>query len=138
MNIKFVGAMLLSVMVLAGCRAATVVQIENETYAVPASASASGLTLNDYKVAIIRAGVQRGWQFEEQGPGEMIGTINVRGKHTAKVRVLYDTSAFSIIYLDSTDLNYDAEVNEIHPNYNSWVQNLRQDIQAQVSLAKLG
>ncbi len=31
-------------------------------------------------------------------------------------------------YADSENLDYDAEKNEIHRNYNSWVQNLRGDI----------
>lgn len=136
MNVKLLGALLLSAIVLSGCRAEPVLTIQNETFAVPAAANPQTLTLDDYKNAIIRAGASRGWVFADDGPGAMTGTVVVRGKHTAKVRVVYDEQAFSILYLDSNQLNYDAERKEIHPNYNSWVRNLRNDIQTQVTLAK--
>jgi hypothetical protein len=136
MKLKLAGAILLSTLVLAGCRAEPVLNIQNEPFALTAAADPQTLTLDDYKNAIIRAGAARGWAFSDDGPGAMIGTVVVRGKHTAKVRVLYDEKAFSIVYLDSNQLNYDASRGEIHPNYNSWVRNLRNDIQTQITLAK--
>jgi hypothetical protein len=54
-------------------------------------------------------------------------TLYIRD-HMAKVDIRYDTSVFSITYADSDNLKYNAEKNKIHRNYNSWVQNLRGDI----------
>ncbi len=137
MNLKILGAALVSILVLSGCRSEPLQNIENVAFAVPTSTAAQGLTLDDYKAAIVRAGAQRGWVFSDQGTGEMIGSVVVRGKHSAKIRVLYNESAFSIVYIDSAQLNYDAERKEIHPNYNHWVRNLRNDIQKQIALAKV-
>ena len=49
----------------------------------------------------------------------------------AKVRIGFDKTEFSIVYADSTNLNYDGT--SIHYNYNRWVNNLRQDILREVS-----
>jgi hypothetical protein len=98
----------------------------------PAVATTS-LSRADYKNAIIRAGTQRGWTFQDAGPGHLIGNLAVRGKHFATVDVLYDTESFTINYRDSRNLEYDPATRQIHPNYNSWVQNLQQEIQAEVT-----
>ncbi len=53
------------------------------------------------------------------------------GKHTATVDIAYDTKTFSIVYLDSYNLNYNVErsITYIHPNYLVWVNRLKNDIQ---------
>jgi len=136
MNIKIVAAFLLMTIALGGCRTAPLQVIESEAFVTPAVSSPRVLTADDYKNAIIRAGANRGWSFAEESPGNLIGTINIRSKHSAKVRVLFDQTAFSILYIDSSQLNYDAETGQIHPNYNKWVLNLRRDIQAEITRTK--
>ena len=71
---------------------------------------------------IRRAGAGLGWVMESRGPGLMRGILNLRG-HQAVVDIPYDNQRFSIRYAGSSNLNYDGT--SIHPNYNSWVQNLR-------------
>jgi hypothetical protein len=117
---------------VAGCRAETVYNPTDVAYA-PAATQTRALSRNDYKNAIIRAGTQRGWTFQDAGPGHLVGNIAVRGKHFATVDVFYDTEEFTINYKDSRNLEYDPATGKIHSNYNSWVTNLQQEIQAEVT-----
>ena len=77
---------------------------------------------------IRRAGASLGWIMEQQRPGQMRGTLNLRS-HQAVVDIPYDTRRFAIRYASSTNLDYNGAV--IHRNYNSWVQNLQNAIMAQ-------
>ncbi len=54
---------------------------------------------------IKRAGASLRWVMQEQRPGLMRGTLNLR-THQAVVDVPYDTRRFSIHYVSSIDLNY--------------------------------
>ena len=80
--------------------------------------------------AIWSAGKQLGWRMEEVRPGEMTGTLKLRS-HVAVVAILYDASRFSITYKDSTNLMQSD--GEIHRNYNNWIHNLEQRIQAEAA-----
>ncbi len=136
----FVAAALAAAMAVSACASggARTAPIENVQEA-PYGASVSGarsLSLTEYENAIIRAGAGRGWVFQREAPGHLVGTVEVRGKHTAVVDVYFNTKDFSIVYKDSTNLNYNAEKHVIHPNYNSWVSLLEQDIRKQVQIAR--
>lgn len=85
-------------------------------------------TLSQRADQIRRAGAGLGWRMEQQGPGLVRGTLNLR-THQAVVDIPYDTQRFLIRYVSSTNLDYDGQV--IHRNYNSWVQNLQRAIMAQ-------
>jgi hypothetical protein len=102
-------------------------------FAVPPTTVKKVLTMEDYKNAIILGGSQRGWTFEEAGPGHLVGNLAVRNKHFATVDVYFDTKSYSISHKSSQNLNYNAGRNEIHPNYNSWIRNLESEIQAQIT-----
>lgn len=123
---------------IAGCRAAPLYTAEDIAFAAAPVATSRSYTLDDYRGAIIRAGAKRGWTFTEQAPGHLVGNVAVRAKHFATVDVLFDTETFSIRHKESRNLNYNASRNEIHPNYNSWVSLLQQDIQAEITLMKAG
>jgi hypothetical protein len=122
----------LAALAVGGCRTAPIYNPTDIAYA-PAATSGRSLSRSDYRNAIIRAGAERGWTFEDAGQGHLIGNLAVRGKHFATVDVFYDSDSFTINYRDSRNLNYDAAKREIHPNYNSWVTNLQQDIQAEIA-----
>lgn len=83
--------------------------------------------------AIIRAGQTLGWQITPMAPGKAEGVLVLR-RHRAVVEITYDTSAFSINYKDSLNLDYDGQDNTIHSNYNGWIRNLEKAIRAQVSV----
>ncbi|MEM6906717.1 MAG: hypothetical protein AAF568_12555 [Pseudomonadota bacterium] len=128
---KFLAAAGLALL-LAGCRAEPLQNIEASAFG-PATAERQ-LTLEETRDAIIRGGARRGWTFEEEGPGRLTGNIAVRGKHFAVVDVEYDAEQFSIRHQNSSNLDYDPDGPFIHPNYNSWVRNLAQDIREEVTL----
>jgi len=89
---------------------------------------AASHSTSEVESAILSALAGRGWQVAEKTPGKIVATIDVRGRHSAKIAVLYSAASFSIDYVDSTGLEYDAEKKTIHRNYNRWVANLRNDI----------
>ena len=132
-TLKFVFPIaLVAALALAGCRALVPVEdVDNAPYSLAAYTQAQPLTMYEYEQAIVRAGAKRNWVFEQVGPGHLVGTTVVRGKHTAVVDVFFDTETFSIHYKDSQNLKWDPERRKIHPNYNAWVDLLKSDIQAE-------
>ncbi|MEP2716529.1 hypothetical protein [Pseudophaeobacter sp.] len=70
----------------------------------------------------------RGWEFSRVATGKLIGQLRVRGKHYVEVDVEYSKSAFKISYRDSRNMKYDSENNTIHRRYNSWIENLTNDV----------
>lgn len=112
-------------LILAGCRSNPVLNIED----APINANGKYST-NDVKKAIIRAGAGLGWNMKSIKTGHIRGTLFLR-THVAKIDVRYTKKGYSITYKDSQNLNYDGT--NIHKNYNSWVQNLNRQIQAQLS-----
>ena len=131
----FAGLAVIAVLIVAGCRANPIYNPSDVAFTIPTSSS-KALTLEEYKNAIIRGGSRRGWTFEEEGPGHLVGSVAVRGKHFATVDIVFDTSRYSITYKSSQNLNYNASRGEIHPNYNSWIRLLEQEIQAEIAQAK--
>jgi len=88
------------------------------------------VSLEEVKKAIISAGTALGWKMMPQEDGRITGRLDLR-KHTAIVDITYTTEAFSITYVDSTNLKYDGRL--IHRNYNNWITNLENRIQATVA-----
>ena len=111
--------------VLAGCRATPVFNIDNAPVNVTSKHSA-----NDIKKVIISSGAALGWQMKAKKKGHIVGTLYLR-KHVAVIDIKYSKKAYSITYKDSTNLGYDGT--NIHKNYNGWVQNLNRQIQARLS-----
>lgn len=111
---------------------------------LPASGKAPSLT--EIKAAIERAAnASRGeaWEITEVAPGKLVGTLNVQGRHSMRVNIVFSPSAYSVTYKDSINMNYgrSAETERdpqdpriirplpsnqfvIHPNYNRWVKAL--------------
>lgn len=138
------GLTLIGALALAGCRAAPMYSPADIAFAEPSASVEKVLTMEDYKNAILRGGknaflwgeLQRGWDFEEEGPGHLVASVAVRDKHFVTVDVRFDTSSFSISYKSSRNMNYNAGRSEIHPKYNRWVQALQDAIQAEITRTK--
>ena len=113
------------------------VPIENLPNNPAVAASGKVLTLDEVKRTIQMAAMLKNWSLEDKGPGAMVATLNVRGKHTIVVDVSYTASSYSFTYNNSVNMNYtqDGGMGIIHPNYNKWVQDLRKAIQ--IELLKL-
>jgi len=93
-------------------------------------ANVNNLSAADVRKAIIRAGGTLGWNIKDAGPDMLKGTLHLRS-HIAKVDIPYGPERYSILYKDSTNLNYDGS--KIHSNYNGWIQNLQKAIQVQLN-----
>ncbi len=89
------------------------------------------LTMKQAKKAIISGLRGRQWTHKVKKPGLIGGRILVRGKHTLWVDIKYTRTSFDIDYRGSDNLNYhvkDNGVKYLHPNANSWMNNLKNDI----------
>jgi hypothetical protein len=86
--------------------------------------------MDDVNKAIVRAGTQLGWVITPESPGKLTGRIALR-THTAVVDITHDSRTFNIKYRDSTNL--EASGDQIHKNYNGWIQNLEKGIRAQLA-----
>ena len=113
-------------LVLVGCRSNPVYNVSD----APVTTSTRNYSMSDVRGAILQAGASLGWQMKIVRPGLIVGTLYVRD-HMAKVEIPYDRNTYSILYRDSSNLDYDG-VN-IHGNYNSWVQNLSAAINSRLS-----
>ncbi|MEA3640604.1 MAG: hypothetical protein VBE63_11765 [Lamprobacter sp.] len=110
---------------LAGCRTSPVRELNGQP--VPPGVSAA-----EVSKTIQSAGNSLGWAMKQTRPGLITGTIYLRD-HMAKVEIPYSSSSYSIRYASSTNLKYDASKRTIHSNYNSWVQNLDNQIRARLA-----
>ena len=115
------------VLTLLGCAGAPIHNVEN----APVNASKANYDLSDVTKGVIRAGTTLGWQMKEQTPGHIVGTLRLRD-HVAVVDITYTLDEYSINYKDSSNLKYDPSNNTIHKNYNGWIKNLTNGIDAQL------
>lgn len=115
------------ILVAAGCGTQPVYNVKDASVV----ASKADPSLDEVGRAIQRAGAALGWQMKITKPGLILGTLHLR-THVAVVDVNYSVNSYSIVYKDSTNLNYDGT--NIHRNYNGWIQNLDKGIRAQLGL----
>jgi hypothetical protein len=128
MNMKRLTRMLLIVvpaLLAIGCATVPVENITGQSIDTNRPAS-----LDEIGNAIVRAGVSLNMQMKKVRPGIINAVYAIRGV-SATMEVKYSTKTYSIEYKDSSGLKYDGT--NIHKNYNSWVANLNNRIQAQLS-----
>lgn len=125
-TLKVLGIAFASALLIAGCRTAPIHNVKDAPVTVPAGKQA---TAESVEQAIIRAGNGLGWQMKVEKPGLIVGTLNLR-THTAVVDIPFTASNYSILYRSSVNLNQQGD--QIHSNYNGWVQNLDQAIRNQL------
>lgn len=113
---------------LAGCRGTVPVHDISDTTVTGVGGERPSAEQMEH--AIRSAGAALGWRMEEAEPGLLEGRLHLRD-HVAVVEIPYAAGEYSIRYKDSANLNY--EDGNIHPNYNNWIQNLDNQIRAQVS-----
>lgn len=109
--------------------------INNVDDAAIARYDGAEMSIEDVGHAIAIAGSRLGWQMKRIEPGEIKGTLNVR-EHRAVIDISYDTDSYSIDYVDSENLLYTAP-DKIHRNYNRWIANLQQEINASVDALQM-
>ncbi len=134
MRIQLVcSALLLGLLVIQPAQAGRDAPINNLTDVPLMWMPGSERSLEKVGRAIVSACAQRGWVCQVVAPGDVKGRLNLRS-HQADITIQYDLGKFSIVYVSSQNLRYDAEKNTIHRNYNKWVLNLSNDINAAIAL----
>ncbi|RYA23194.1 hypothetical protein [Malaciobacter marinus] len=127
---KVAGILALALLVLSGCRTATIYNVKNTPVELNKKVSEDKM----YK-AIKVAGLGLGWRVSKIKPGLAKAQLNIRN-HMAQVEIPYNSKEFSIIYKNSLNLKYDSTKKTIHSNYNGWIQNLENAINLQLSTLK--
>jgi len=123
-------ALLVTLLLLAGCKTAHILTINNAP--IP-NAPSGNLTMAEVGNAIIKAGKGIGWEMHPKSTGCIIGTRYFR-THQAAVNILYSRQDYTIEYRSSVNLKYDGT--NIHRNYNEWVTYLSQAIDAALASAQ--
>jgi len=100
-----------------GCRTNPVYNVAN----APVPATKAKFTQTEVEKAIIKAGTQLGWRVTKEAPGKLTARLTSR-EVVAVVDITHNDKTYSINYKDSTNLRYDGT--NIHPRYNTWIQNL--------------
>jgi hypothetical protein len=97
----------------------------------------AGLKTEQVAKAIKAALVGRNWVVAQDEPGRIVSTLNLR-EHMAKIEVTYDVQTIKIRYLDSGELMYAEKKGQrvIHRNYLNWIQNLRNDMNRNLTLVQ--
>jgi len=129
-RLKFMGA-IIALLLISGCsRKDTIYNIPKSP--IGEEKIGSGIYSDVYR-AIKRAGASVNWVIRKTKEGEAIGRFQSRN-HVAMVKIIYNNEYYSINYLESQNLNYDAENGTIHKNYNVWVHRLEKAINSNLSL----
>lgn len=121
--------LLAALLAASSVHAARTAPLVNYEDVLVASGNGKALTTEQVRKAVI-AGASRGHWTASERPGNTVRLTYSRGGHSAVVDVAYSAKSYSIRYADSTNLNYSQEAGKavIHPNYNKWINSLRQAI----------
>ena len=122
--LKLSALLLITSFIATGCGTSPIYNVQHSKLDRQKSSSA-------VYAAIKQGGQSLGWKITKVRPGVAEGKINLR-THLAVVRINYSSSAYSINYVRSQNLNYDAATKKIHSNYNGWIQNLEKAIDSRL------
>ena len=103
---------------------------------VPAQPVAAKMSQQDVLKSIIRAGMSRGWEMKKINDGLAEATY-ARRNFTVTVSINYTATNYSISYKSSKGLKYNEEKKTIHKNYNSWINNLKNQINSEILLTTI-
>ena len=125
----------------------TVVNFDNVAIA---TSSGKPVASEQFKKAVQTAAASHSWTVAQTADGKLLATLVVRNKHTVTVEIAYAIDKYSLHYKDSVNMNYAASARStragpgspnsvdgngqpvIHPNYNKWVQTLRDAIRTEL------
>ena len=105
---------------LAGGRGTPIIPIENQPLGTTTLATA--------EQAIRLGAARREWIPEVVSP-ELVRCRLINRGHCVVVDVPHTADSFSIRYVDSSAMDYNAAAGTIHRKYNQWTANLAKDIQ---------
>jgi hypothetical protein len=115
-------ALLVTFIIVAPVGAAPIKNLEN--LAIPARSDGTRFTLDEVRALIMQGCTRREWKPDDEGNSRITCSILVRGRHYVKVDIPFNEDDYSILYLDSEEMNYNEAKQSIHRKYNGWVNNL--------------
>jgi hypothetical protein len=101
---------------------------------IPALKDGSKLAPADVEKALLAALARRNFDATVAAPGLITAKFS-HGKHMIEVSLPYSESAYSVRYLDSKYMDYNAQKQRIDDAYNEWLDGLDEHIQAQLEIA---
>jgi hypothetical protein len=116
-------AALFALVLVTGCSKGAALQTFDNS-----KVSAQNKSLEKVESAIVKGGLNKGWQSRKVANGQIEMKILVKGKFLIVLDALYDANGYTLQYKESQNLDYDATNNTIHPSYNKWVANLEREI----------
>ena len=96
--------------------------------AIPVRSDGTQFPVEEIQAVILESCLSRNWTPRLEGDGSITAMIDVRGKHSATVRIPFSSESYSILYVSSENLDYNPKRESIHRNYNGWVVKLSQTI----------
>ena len=109
-------------------------RVENlEGLAIPSRTDGTQFSLEEVRTLIMKGCAEREWKPEYEGESVITCSILVRGRHFVKVEIPFSETGYSILYLDSEEMDYNPNKQTIHRKYNGWVNNLRLMINHQLA-----
>src|SRR6218665_3128284 len=99
MKSKLFAVLLLALVFVAGpASARRLVPIIHHSDIAATASSGNTLTPRQVNQAIMVGAAAKGWTTAEQGDGQLLATVNVRGKHTVMVLIAYTSEKYSLTY----------------------------------------
>jgi len=108
MNFKIIATVLsvFFIVLISGCKATAVRNVEEAQFVVPAHASLSAI-----KQAIVRGSKRAGWRTKTSAAGVLFASYSYkRNRFGAVVKIKYDRDSYEIIYHSSHNLKYKENV----------------------------
>lgn len=102
---------------------------------VPTGTVPAGVTSAQVRQAVEAACGDYGWQLADGATADEYVAMQLKGKHMAKVRILFTDGTYTIGYLDSSNLKYNEDKGNVSRHYNTWVNNLSQALQNRLNQA---
>jgi hypothetical protein len=132
MRSRILAAVALALTLCGGAAARSGVAVQNYDNLPIVRADNAMLTDARVRQAIVRATQHSKWSILEDAPGSIVATFSIRNKHSLTVEVRYSDARYSIVYRDSSNLNYTQGSSGpvIHPAYNKQVKALVDAINA--------
>ena len=93
--------------------------------AIPDRNDGTPFTLDEVRSLIMQGCTKRDWKPETEAESVLTCEILVRGRHYVKVEIPFSEDAYSILYRDSEEMNYNEAKQSIHRKYKGWVNNLQ-------------
>lgn len=101
---------------LSACTSAPIENLHDQP--VPGKPNGTALNLKQVRASVMAGCVDKGWTPRLVKPDEVDARIQVRD-HSAEVLIPFSAGSYSIVYKNSSNLDYDGK--RIHHNYNRWV-----------------